>query len=149
MNAVYQMKQTLRKTLIAFSIVAFMWIALPGKAMAANKEQPCAVCTQAVLEIAAEESVQSIAIETWMVNDAFWNIGLQEDAMNRENVPLEAWMFTMGETLDFLPKQQMPVEEWMLDSYYWEVDANTSIAQSIMETVSVQDWMFENKFWAI
>lgn len=151
MNAVYQMKRTLSKTLVMFSIVAFMWISLPGKAIATTQEKACVVCTQAVVELATEESGQSIDIATWMMNVDFWTIGAKEEGTLTEEMPLEPWMFTMGNTLkvDTMPQQEMSVEEWMLDSYYWEIDANTSIAQTIMETVGVQDWMFENNFWTI
>jgi len=149
MNAVYQMKLTLGKTLVMFSIVAFMWISLPRTVMATTKDQPCIACTQAVLKVAAEEAAKSITIENWMVNDEYWTLGTQDDVVEQEQMPLENWMFTMGEEVNQLPDENINLEEWMLDSFYWGIDSKMSMARSQTETLGIHDWMFENNFWTI
>ncbi len=149
MNAVYQIKQTLGKAFVVSSIVAFMWISLPASAIATTIEEPCIVCTQAALKVAEQEATQDISIENWMVNDEYWKLGTEDELIDQVETPLENWMFTMGQEVNQLPETIINLEEWMLDSFYWEIDNNLSMSQSITESLAVRDWMFEKNFWQI
>lgn len=70
-----------------------------------------------------------LQLENWMINDACWNFPKAKYTYKAER------------------ENSMDIESWMLDDNMWEIPALKYLALDKDETLCVENWMVNEKYW--